>query len=387
MKNSFISTTQYINDHKKLHITVKIPTHEIITENTILGNKYVIYVIQISTYYKNWVVKKRYSDFENLNQKLLAKNVINLDSLTFPPKRIFKNSETTIKERKEGFETYLNYLFKNVNIFLYEEILEFTEMDKDLLSLLMKSNTMIESSTSAAMRRYYVMKKGGMTGTVAKKSRSVETFGLKSENYYNSFLDFKMQDKSLGEKSANMMVVEEFLRNLEYKCENKGEIIKTFEQFLKSKKNWPSFKKEEISKLYYGDLLQMSGISSSSITSDNSNNSRVYLKGLFYHIGVIEQNNLGAEACLEFLGKLIDYEFNPECEAYIYMLKTSKLDYLHSLRLNEHIKSKKNFIVNICFRILKAILYEDKTTQVKLKRLIDEDDVSDKFLNWLEYNI
>jgi len=386
MKNSFASTTQFISDYKKLHITAKIPTHEVNSENSILGNKFVVYVVHITTHYKNWIVKKRYSDFENLHQRLLSKSLINLEVVVFPPKRIFKNSETTIIERKEGFEAYLNFLFKNVNICSHEEILEFIDIDKELLTLLMKNHTMIESGTSAAMRIYYSMKKGSFADTMGKKSRSVGNFGLKTENYYNSFLDYKLQDKNLGEKSANMMVVEEFLRNLEYKFENKAEIIKTFEQFLKSKKSWPSFRKEEISKLFYGDVIQMGGLSNS-LSSDNSNNSRNFVKGLFYHIGNIEQNNFGAEHCLEFLGKLIDYEFNPECEAYIYMLKTSKIEYLHYLRLNEHIKSKKNFIVIICFRILKAILNEDKSIQVKLKRLIDDEDVSDKFLNWLDNNI
>ena len=215
MKNSFVSTSQFINDYKKLHIAARIPIHEVMEENNLLGNKYVIYVIHISTYYKNWVVKRRYSDFENLHKKLLAKSINNFELLIFPPKRIFKNSDTTIKERKDGFEAYLNFLFKNVNICSHEEILEFTEMDRDLLTLIMKSNTMIESSTSVAMRRYNSMKKGGILDDMGKKSKSLGTFGLKSENYYNSFLDFKMQDKSLGEKSANMMVVEEFLRNLE----------------------------------------------------------------------------------------------------------------------------------------------------------------------------
>jgi len=311
----------------------------------------------------------------------------------FPPKRFFKNSDDTIKERKELFENYLNFLFRNVNICSHAEIIDFLEMEKELLTLLMKSNTMIESSSSTAIKRYYSMKKGSeISSNMVKKCRSVDDTNLNSlkasDNYYSSFLEYKLnQEKTNSEKSANMLVVEEFLRNLEFKFENKYDIIKTFEQFLKSKKNWPSFKRDEISKLFYGDIITYSSnISANSLSSESSNASRTYLKGLMYHIGNIEQNNLGAQTCLEFLGKLIDYEFNPECEAYIFVLKTSKIEYLHSMKINEHIKNNKISIVTICYRLLKAIVNEDKSMESKLKKLVNDEEIIEKFLFWLENN-
>lgn len=387
MKKSFILTSETLNDYKRLHISAKIDSHEFIIEDSFLGEKYVLYNIKIFTCYKDWLVKKRYSNFEDLNRSLKEK-IKNINFSDFPPKRVFKNSETTIKERKQKFEDYLNFLFRNVNICIYDEILQFIEIEKELLALLMKNNTMIESKTSMAVKRYYSMNKMSLENVV-KKCKSLENENIKfngKQNYYSTFLEFKLQDKAaVFEKSANLMVVEEFLRNLDFKFENKCEIVKTFEGFLKSKKNWPSFKKEEISRLFYGDTPNLNNLANS-VSSDNSNNSKLQLKGLFYHIGNTEQNVLGAEACLEFLGKLIDYEYNPDVDAYIFMLKTSKVENIITLRLNDHIKSNKINIINICFRVIKAIVNEDKQMLTKLRKIICEDDIIDKFLFWFENN-
>jgi hypothetical protein len=381
MKKSFSTTFEEINDYKRLHISAKISSHEMVNEETFMGDKYVLYTVSIFTFYKNWTLKKRYSNFVDLH-KILQERISAIKLVDFPPKRLFKNSENVIQERKHKLEGYLNFLFKNVNICSYEEILNFIEIEKDLLLLLMKNNTMIENRTSVAMKRYYSLKTNLDSGV--KKARSVDSiFQPTKENYYSSFLQYKMQEENItNEKSANMMVVEEFLRNLEFKFESKCDIIKTFEQFLKSKKQWPNFKREEICKLFYGETLANS--SSDSLSSESSSLSRSYLKGLFFHIGNIEQNPLGAEACLEFLSKLIDYEFNPDCEAYIYLLKTSKIEHLQSLRLNDFILTNKTSTICICFRILKAIFSEDKKLAQNIKKIISSESVAEKFFLWLE---
>jgi hypothetical protein len=214
-----------------------------------------------------------------------------------------------------------------------------------------------------------------------KKPRSVETFN--NDNYYSTFLDYKME-KTSSKKSANMLVIEEFLRNLEFKAENKYDVIKTFESFLKSKKSWPSFKKDEIQKLFYGDVMNNT---CGSVSSDNSTLSQSrQVKGLMFHIGNIEQNALGAERCLEFMGKLLDYEFNPECDSYVFIMKTTKPDYLIMMRLGEHMRNPKANIVYICNRILKASLEGDKFINNKLKKILKDDELIDRFLTWLDNN-
>jgi hypothetical protein len=372
MHKSFVSTSEF----KKAIITAKITQHEVVREGSPFGNKYVLYFINFYTFYNTWTVKKRYSEFVDLHKTLCAK-VKELPEL--PPKRFFNMSEDTIKERKTMLEFYLNFIFKNLNFCLYPEILEFIEMEKDLLSLLMKNNTMIENTTSNAVKRNYNLKK--LDKELTKKSKSVDNNNL-NENYYHTFLDYKME-KTSSEKSANLLVIEEFLRNLEYKAENKYDIIKTFESFLKSKKNWPSFKKEELQKLMFGDNIIYNTVGSFSSENSNLSGSK-NLKGLLYHVGSIDVNPLGAERCLEFLGKLIDYEFNPECDAYIFMIKTARLEYLLAMQLNEHLRSNKTSVTNTCNRILKCILSDDKFLNSKLRKLLKDEDLIEKFLNWFE---
>jgi hypothetical protein len=371
MHKSFVSTLEL----KRSIITAKIQQHEVVRDSSLLGGKYILYCINFYTFYNQWTVKKRYSAFVDLHKALTVK--IN-DLPELPPKRFFSMSDDTIKERKIMLEGYLNFIFKNINFCLYTDILEFIEMEKDLLCLLMKNNTMIENTSSTAVKRSYNLRK--LDGELTKKSRSVDDHNL-NENYYSTFLDYKME-KSSSEKSANLLVIEEFLRNLEYKAENKYDVIKTFESFLKSKKNWPSFKKEEIQKLLYGDTVFVT--TAGSFSSESSSLSSKNLKGLLHHVGSIEANSLGAERCLEFLGKLIDYEFNPECDAYIYILKTARIEFLVAMQLNEHLRGGKTNTILICNRILKSILSDDKFINSKLRKILKDDDLIEKFLNWLE---
>jgi PX domain len=385
----------YYNQSKKVYINCRIEDHEIFNQSKFLKSKHVNYIINISTFYKNWIIKKRYSQFENLHNTLSQK-ITNLPE--FPQKRLFSLSQETINERKVKFEFYLNFLFKNVNICVYPEILDFIELEKDLLNLFMINNSVIENSSNSAIKRNIIMRAKSSSVEKNLKSRS---YGANSfdDNYFNSYLDykFKLSDKKdKNSKSANMLVIEEFLRNLQFKYENKIDIIKTFEQFLKSKKNWPTFKLDELSKLFYGDLVTDNNtIIGTNPTNNNSfigsressvEKNDIPLKGLIYHIGSREENLLGSEACLEFLGKLINFEFNPECEAYIYMLKITKIDQLNNMRLLEHINSGKHSIMLVVFSILKAILIEDKAYLIKLKKLINDENIINKFLNWYQLN-
>lgn len=422
----------YYNQSKKVYINCRIEDHEIFNASKFLKSKHVNYIINLNTFYKSWTIKKRYSEFEELQNSLSTK-ITNLPD--FPQKRIFSLSTETINERKNAFEFYLNYLFKNVNICVYPEILDFIDLEKDLLNLFMINNSVIENSSNSAIKRNIIMRaKSAASEEKTLKSRSYGGDGNQDDNYFSSFLDykFKLSDKKeKNAKSANMMVIEEFLRNLQFKYENKIDIIKTFEQFLKSKKNWPTFKLDELSKLFYGDLvsdhsntiiapsssnannlnLNLHSLHSSHFNSNNqnkavgnsSNNANMSfvlwdtrdcssdradtpLKGLIYHIGSREENLLGSEACLEFLGKLINFEFNPECEAYIYMLKITKTDQLNNIRLLEHINSGKHNIIMTAFSILKAILLEDKQYLIKLKKLISDEEIINKFLLWYQIN-
>jgi len=432
----------YYNQSKKIYINCRIEDHEIFNASKLLKSKHINYIITINTFYKNWTIKKRYSEFEELHNGLSTK-ITNLPD--FPQKRIFSLSSNTINERKIAFEFYLNFLFKNVNICVYPEILDFIELEKDLLNLFMINNSVIENTSNSAIKRNIIMRAKSSSQEKTLKTLKCRSHGVEGNqddiNYFNSFLDYQFKlssdKRDKNSKSANMLVIEEFLRNLQFKYENKIDIIKTFEQFLKSKKNWPTFKLDELSKLFYGDLVTDDHHSHSIIANSNSNgisnnvannnnvlsnnntnnkygsnihgmsnlnksfiltaDARDYssslndraetpLKGLIYHIGSRKENLLGSEACLEFLSKLINFEFNPECEAYIYMLKITKIDQLNNMRLLDHINSGKHNIIMNAFSILKAILLEDKQYLIKLKKLINDENIINKFILWYQIN-
>ena len=76
-KNSLSNIKASVIDHKLIH-------------GTGYNEDYVEYVVEVITDYKKWTVKKRYSEFYELNKKLSEK-IPELKKL-FPPKRVFKTS-------------------------------------------------------------------------------------------------------------------------------------------------------------------------------------------------------------------------------------------------------------------------------------------------------
>lgn len=106
------------------------------------------------------------------------------------------------------------------------------------------------------------------------------------------------------------------------------------------------------------------------------------IKGLMFHIGEFE-NSLGAECCLDFLVKLLGYEFNPECEAFINLIRSSKTDFVKILKLNEHILSPKNYVQLNCFKLLKIIFDEDCNNALIINKFIQNKKSVDRFINWI----
>ena len=149
-------------------------------------------------------------------------------------------------------------------------------------------------------------------------------------------------------------------------------------------KKWPCFNKEEIAKLFTGEKTKSSEVSlnNQSSTSDIQESEKI-IKGLMYHVGEIENNVLGAQACLDFLVKLLDYEYNPECELYRYVFKTRKIDFFLEMNLHEHAKSQNVNVVNSAFKIIKMLI-DEKISRKYIKMILKEESVIDKFIRWSE---
>jgi hypothetical protein len=365
------------SDYKsKQLLRCKIISHSIETEQSFPFSKYVEYCINVYTNFNKWTIFKRYSNFEELHKKL-ASRFHNLPQL---PKKVFFNfRENIIKERKEGLEAYLNFFLKQINVCNLAEILEFIEMDRDIMSLLIKNHSMIDSSPSI-LSNIYLEQKLSLVNAYTKRADFVsvtDPFELRRDsktskscddsdkidtNYYRSFLKFKLKEKTFPkkDKSPATCLIKELLKNLDSNSDNQSNIIKIFEEFLNSKIEWPKFDKNEVILLLYG-------------TKE--------LKGLFYHIGNLKSNLIGSINCLHFIKKLLDYEFNPQCELFVIIIRaTMTKEWLRSLNLFEFFKLHNKNITYSVFKILKVFHENDTLNQFCFL----EDEMMDKFSLWLD---
>jgi len=324
-KRAFSSNSEFLNHERKekeedynfdknclSNIKARVIRHKLV-HGTGYNEDYVEYWIEINTDYKKWIVKKRYSEFYELNKKLSVK-MPELNKL-FPPKRFFKTSEKIIEERKLYFNKYLHYLFKNKNIFTLTDLLDFIQIEQKIIELYLKKHTMVkrdpENITYKALKEQFdkmsIKNKDEKSKSVGESfnlktnantissistkinskediNKNVDYFNLNkinnsimescdsvyeveelNTNYFSTLLDYEksnlnyqyfdsQENKNLYNKESGTIVVQEFLKNLAQKnIENKTDIVKLFEEFLKQRQEWPRFSTADIIKLFVGN--------------------------------------------------------------------------------------------------------------------------------------
>ena len=237
-------------------------------------------------------------------------------------------------------------------------------------------------------------------------------------NYYSTLLDFEQSNlQNLYNKETGTLVIQEFLKNLSQDIENKTDIVKFFEEFLKDRQEWPKFSNSDIIKLFVGnnnDINIIRGkkrsfnaeyfpnflekIKSQNLEKRKSSKFNDYLgqlnegdyddnnqfdnciyKGLFHYIGEFDKNLMLSISCLNFLVRLLDNEFNPEVEIYLKLFKSRKVtDYL-LMRLEEIIKYNKGGVqsANNALKIL-SILTEDKSKEYVTKYFVKDENILKK---------
>ena len=390
------------------------------------------YKIEVLTDYKKWVIKKRYSEFENLN------NILNIKipqvGKLFPPKRFFKNSEDTVQERIKCFNNYMDYIFTNVNIFEYPDICDFIQIDKKIIELLIKKHRMLKRDEESLMfqslkksfnRINYKENLTKSTDEVANQGQSslstknnskdeineknntkqinnyiiensdsvyeIEELNpnyyctlLEYENSYNKNFGINLLSNNINNNINNInninnlnnkpnkiiignLVIEEFLRNLSQDNDNKTEILRSFQDFLKSGEEWPHLSRNQIEKLFIGIPK---------IEKESEN-----LCGLFQFIGDFKKNIILSIGCLDLLVKLLNNEYNPEIEIYLDIFNSRKISEYQLMKLEDIIKTNeggekmaKNAIkiLNIIFKDksnekFRSILVKDKNVLQRLK--------------------
>ena len=440
---------------------------------------YIVYWVEVHTDYKKWIVKKRYSEFYDLNKKLSEK-IPELNKL-FPPKRFFKNSEKTIEERKSCFNKYLQFLFKNKNIFTLTDLLDFIQIDQKIIELYIKKHTMVKKDrdniTYKALKEHFnkmsIKSKDEKSKSVGESAnvnvntlsslstkinskdeinRAMEYANLNkinnsiiescdsvyeveefNTNYFSTLLDYEksnvnyqcfdtQENINLNNKESGAIVIHEFLKDLSAQnIDNKTDIVKSFEEFLKQRQDWPKFSNIDIIKLFVGndgvDIKEKK-------LSFNLNNNKVKLsltnvknieemklnkyknyfkeviydkdqdaeykeqkipvdeiieKGLFHYIGEFDDNILLSISCLNLLVKLLDNEFNPEVELYLKLFRTRRSNDFQLMKLEEIIKYNKGGVqsTNNAIKIL-SILVEEKGKEYIKKFIIKDENILKK---------
>ena len=473
-KRAFSSNSEFLNHERKeidynvdknclSNIKARILKYELV-HGTGYNEDFVEYWIEISTDYKKWVIKKRFSEFYELNKKLSTK-MPELNKL-FPPKRFFKTSEKISEERKSYFNKYLHYIFQNKNIFTLDELLDFIQIEQIIIELYLKKHVMVkrdpQNITYKALKQQFdkmnlrnINEKSKSVGysqglkaygvnSISKKINSMneinkgqDYFNLNkinksimescdsvyeveelNTNYYSTLLDFEQSNlQNLYNKETGTLVIQEFLKNLSQDIENKTDIVKFFEEFLKDRQEWPKFSNSDIIKLFVGnnnDINIIKGkkrsfnaeyfpnflekIKSQNLEKRKSSKFNDYLgqlnegdyddnnqfdnciyKGLFHYIGEFDKNLMLSISCLNFLVRLLDNEFNPEVEIYLKLFKSRKVtDYL-LMRLEEIIKYNKGGVqsANNALKIL-SILTEDKSKEYVTKYFVKDENILKK---------
>jgi len=327
---------------------------------------YVEYTILVKTNKRIWEIKKRYSDFHNLNSTLKKNNTKNLPKL---PKKAIFNSEKIIKERKIKLQRYLNNLLLRDDIYSLDSIFDFIELRKEDF-LLMKTNLEEKedcrnspfSSTTCSMCINF-------KSLIEQKTKDHTI--IDNNFYYSSFNlnDLNEEENKKNENSTIKESVNLFINELNSKKNyNKTELIEKFkENFFDNSKKIPGlfFLNEDIYKILFGERATKKS-------------------GLIFHGGDITNNIYGAEKCIEFLSNLLDYEYNLESENFANILKIGKLEIFKQMNLKYHLTSGKPYLFSCCCRIIRIILNEEK--QINLKNLLNNDRILEAKVNNYIFN-
>ena len=264
------------------------------------------YEIQISTEFKKWTISKRFNDFFELD-KIIKKKYSNLNLIKLCDKKIFKFSNDVINERKKNFENYLNSIFSS-EFFLYEEIINFIDLDKNLIKLFIIKSFLFNKNKFEFLMRNYL--------------------NFNYENYYFEIYNY-LNKNNENEDEINFLIIKEFLSNLKNIKNNFVINIKEFKNFLL--KNRIILHQKNVEFLLVG----------------NKN-----LKGILYYISKCKkENEIISLEFLNFLFDLSNNEKNVEFEEFINFFKTFRIDLFQKLNLENFIEINSQKIFEFLYKL------------------------------------
>ena len=430
-KNNKILNKIYVIEKKKIYrIKAKITGYSLIHLSG-FNNDYVEYAISVRTDYGNWNFKKRYEEFAKLNNELIYK-IPEINDY-FPPKRVFKNSESTIKERIKYFNKYLKFLLNKINIFLFNDIINFINLNIGILGLIIKKYNMLkinleEDYIMESLSEIFSKNKLEINNKEEKDKNNDDNFSyLNNDNYYESiYLYEKNRQNSFDWNEPqytypSSFVIREFLRNLCEENAKKDDIIQTFESFLQQRRKWVNFSTNDINELYLGfdeiikeddDDIEIDGnkiepenkksvalfqwVNENQKTNENNDENKIEfdsddnekeeikIPGLFQQIGDYQNNILSSIGSLNLLEKLLNDQYNPDYEKFINIFKNLKLYQFNYMKLNDIIKNNigGNKTNEKAMKIL-TIIFSDKKWEKYKKEIITDEVVYNEYINFV----
>ena len=391
---------------------------------------YVEYNICVKTIYGKWTFKRTYDEFYKLNNKLVHK-IPEFKDL-FPPKRFFKNSENTIKERIKCFNNYLKYLFDKVNIFSFDDIINFFYIEKGIIGLIIKKYNMLKigeenyifTSLNDAFNNKDKIEDENDKKLIYKNIKDEDIISIiNNENYYNAILEYEQKRQISFDwdepktVTPNTFVIREFINNLSEKIENKADIIQNFENFLQKQTKWIKLNKKEITELFIGYDEEENG------EEDDYNRSRTYeipenntkhsifkwfgkkknskaneneeeeeekeqnkITGLFQQIGDFGKNVFSAVGSLDLLEKLLNSEYNPDYEIYLSVFQNMQIYQYNYMKLNNIIRNNiGGNKTNIKAMKLLHLIFSDKKWEKYEKEIIPDENVYKLYINYVKH--
>ena len=415
-KNKIINNNNYVSEKDKFYRIKSNILGTSLVHVSGFNNDYIEYTVNIKTDYSKWSLKKKYEDFYKLNNSLVTifPEIKNL----FPPKKFFfKNSESTTKERVKCFKKYLKLIFKKINIFEFEDIINFIFLEKGIIGLIIKKYNMLkiyeENKIYCSLKKAFNSKKNNKEENQSNNQEEENFEYLNHDNYYNAILDFEKKRQMSFEwdepssVTPNTFVIREFLHNLSENIENKADIIQNFENFLQSQNKWIKFREKEIKELFIGFYED-----SEDNEKEEFNRTRLYerrdnkaktslfewsdekldvdddekeqrIPGLFQQIGDFGNNVFAAVGSLDLLEKLLNIEYNPDYEIYITIYKSMNIFEYKYMKLNDLIKNniggnKTNVkAMKLIHLIFKDIKYKDYKEEI-----LTDKDVYKQYQNY-----
>ena len=420
-----VNNNKYIVENKFYRIKSSITGSSLI-QSSGFNKDYVEYTVNIITDYGQWTFKKRYEDFSKLNN--ILGNIIPEIKEYFPPKRFFKNSQSTIKERTKYFKKYLRFLLNRVNIFLFDDIINFIFLEKGIIGLFIKKYNMLKIS-----EENYIYSSLKDAFNKKNKQQNYQNISdediisyLNSDNYYNSILEYEKKRQisfdwdEPASVTPNTFVVREFLHNLTEKIENKIDIIQNFENFMKKDNKWIKLNKNEILELFIGydedsepsvgqselsrrrtyekqaheeikynlfnwfDNAKKSKSKILDIDEEDEENEQIKIQGLFQQIGDYGKNVFCSVGSLDLLEKLLNTEYNPDYEIYISIFKNMKIYEFNYMKLNNIIKNNigGNKTTVKAMKLL-SLIFSDKRLEKYKNEIITDDNVYKQYTNYI----